>query len=321
MKVAFLSQPGEPFESILKIDTTIKELKKRSYETVVILSRNFSQIYNWYSKLKSASFNIIPALKENDAYYFPITEDSLFEAIKKINGFKYDSNKLKKIYKKDSSNESNSGSFLREVRYLFPGQKEIFNIYRAIGKKEILDGDFHLPDDDEYRKYINPAVKKMDFLEHNFPFPKFDHHFPISLKRHELEDKAMKNLSNLNKDTKEYRDQLRYELDIISEKGFLDYFATVSEITNLAREKDILVGPGRGSAVGSLLVMALGITYVDPVNNDLYFERFLNPAREDYPDIDLDVEDEKREELIELLSKKFGKERVALIQTQSFFSY
>jgi DNA polymerase-3 subunit alpha len=321
MKVAFLSQPGEPFESLLKIDATIKALKKRGYDTVVLLSRDFSQIYNWYSKLKYAGFNTILALKENEAYYFPVAENSLFEAIKKINGIKYDSNKLKKIYKKDSSNENNSGSFFREIRYLFPGQKEIFNIYRRIGKKESLNGDFHLPNDDEYRECVNPAVKKMDFLAYDFSFPKFDHHFPVSLKRQELEDKALKNLSSLKKDTKDYQERLRYELDIISEKGFLDYFATVSEITNLAREKEIMVGPGRGSAVGSLLVMALGITYVDPVKNDLYFERFLNPAREDYPDIDLDVEDERREELIELLTKKFGKERVALIQTQSLFSY
>ncbi|TYB91474.1 MAG: DNA polymerase III subunit alpha [Kosmotoga sp.] len=321
MKAAFLSQPGEPFESLLSIDQTINELKKRSYDTVIILSKDFSQVYRWYSRLKYAGFHTVPALKEKDAYYFPVSENAFLELIKKINGNKFDLDKLKRIYIKEGSNDSSRSSFIREVRYLFPSQKEIFRIYREIGKKEPIDGDFHLPDDDEYRKYVNPAIKKMNFLNYDFSFPEYNHQFPISLKRPELESIALKKLGVLNKDTNKYRDRLKYELDIITEKGFLDYFATVSEITNLAREKEVLVGPGRGSAVGSLLVMALGITNVDPVINDLYFERFLNPAREDYPDIDLDVEDERREELIELLTKKFGKERVALIQTQSNFSY
>ncbi|MFO7883139.1 MAG: hypothetical protein R6U52_11465 [Kosmotogaceae bacterium] len=321
MKVAFLSQPGEPYESLLKIESTINELKKRNYNTVVLLNNDLSPIYNWYIKLKEANFQTIPALKEKDAYYFPLTKDGLIELIKKSNGIEFDSNQLTKIHLKEPSKEDSHTSFIREVRYLYPYQKEIFDIYRKIGKKEPLDGDFHLPDDDEYRKFVNPATKKMDFINNGFSFPEYTHQFPVSLDRKEIETRALNSLKKLNLDTKEYKERLKYELDIISKKGFLDYFATVSEITKLARNNEILIGPGRGSAVGSLLVMALGITYVDPVENKLYFERFLNPAREDYPDIDLDVEDERREELIHLLTKKFDKERVALIQTQNNFSY
>jgi len=91
----------------------------------------------------------------------------------------------------------------------------------------------------------------------------------------------------------------------------------VRDIIKTAREKDIFVGPGRGSAAGSLTAWVLGITAVDPIRHGLLFERFINPGRKSFPDIDVDIEHERREEVIEDLKRKYGADAVAGIVTFS----
>lgn len=113
-------------------------------------------------------------------------------------------------------------------------------------------------------------------------------------------------LNKLLLDEKEYPERLKKEVQVINAKNFVDYFYTIKTIVDLARQNDIEIGPGRGSAVGSLVAYRLGITKINPVSYDLLFERFLNKGRQDYPDVDLDVEDVKRQSLIELLRKEFG---------------
>lgn len=113
-------------------------------------------------------------------------------------------------------------------------------------------------------------------------------------------------LSELLLNESEYPERMQKEISVINSKNFANYFYTIKTIVDLARRNDIEIGPGRGSAVGSLVAYRLGITKVDPVRYDLLFERFLNDGRQDYPDIDLDVEDVKRQSLIELLRREFG---------------
>ncbi|MFC1790208.1 DNA polymerase III subunit alpha, partial [Patescibacteria group bacterium] len=115
--------------------------------------------------------------------------------------------------------------------------------------------------------------------------------------------------------TKEITDRLDYELDIICKKGFATYFLIVQDFTNWAKQQKIRVGPGRGSAAGSLVSYALRITSVDPLLHQLPFERFMNPFRPSPPDIDLDFADDRRDEVIEYVTKKYGKEKVAQIIT------
>ncbi|MFN3327941.1 MAG: DNA polymerase III subunit alpha, partial [Fervidobacterium pennivorans] len=103
-----------------------------------------------------------------------------------------------------------------------------------------------------------------------------------------------------------YKERLEREIKLIKNFNFEDYFYTIKRIVEVAKRNNIMTGPGRGSAVGSLVAYRLGITRIDPVRYDLMFERFLNEGRRDYPDIDIDVEDEKRQTLIELLKKEFG---------------
>ena len=109
-----------------------------------------------------------------------------------------------------------------------------------------------------------------------------------------------------------YLKRLNYELKIINEMGFVDYFLIVYDYVLYAKRHDILVGPGRGSAAGSLVSYSIGITEIDPLKYNLLFERFLNPERVTMPDIDVDFDALKREEIIEYVRNRYGDKNVAL---------
>ena len=109
--------------------------------------------------------------------------------------------------------------------------------------------------------------------------------------------------------------QLEYELEMIKKMGFVDYFLIVSDFIAYAKRKKIPVGPGRGSAAGSVVSYTLGITDVDPIKYSLYFERFLNPERVSMPDIDIDFCVQRRGEVIEYVNRKYGHDHVAQIVT------
>lgn len=113
----------------------------------------------------------------------------------------------------------------------------------------------------------------------------------------------------------DYRQRLQYELDMINRMGFTDYFLIVSDFVRFAKSKDIPVGPGRGSAAGSMVSYCLGITDIDPMKYNLYFERFLNPERISMPDIDMDFCGVRRQEVIDYVVNKYGSDRVAQIIT------
>ena len=117
----------------------------------------------------------------------------------------------------------------------------------------------------------------------------------------------------------EYKERLDYEFNVINKMGYIDYFLVVWDYVRFAKKNNITVGPGRGSAAGSLISYCLGITNVDPLKYDLYFERFLNPERISMPDIDIDFLDTRREEVINYLVEKYGNEKaVHVIAYQTF---
>ena len=111
------------------------------------------------------------------------------------------------------------------------------------------------------------------------------------------------------------RERLTYELNVIHQMGYVDYFLIVWDFIHYARSKDIMVGPGRGSAAGSIVSYCLGITNIDPIRYNLLFERFLNPERVSMPDIDVDFCFERRQEVIDYVVEKYGKDRVVQIIT------
>lgn len=114
---------------------------------------------------------------------------------------------------------------------------------------------------------------------------------------------------------KKYEDRLEYEIGIISKMGFCSYFLVVADIVNWAISNGIPVGPGRGSAAGSLVSFVLEITHIDPIRYGLIFERFLNPDRISMPDIDMDFCEERRSEVVDHIEEKYGKDHVAHIGT------
>ncbi len=115
--------------------------------------------------------------------------------------------------------------------------------------------------------------------------------------------------------------RLEYELSVIESMGFSDYFVIVWDVVRFAREAKIPVGPGRGSAAGSLVAYCLGITDVDPIANNLIFERFLNRQRRSLPDIDVDICYQRREEVFDYVVRRYGKDHVAKIGTYGTYGY
>jgi DNA polymerase-3 subunit alpha len=133
----------------------------------------------------------------------------------------------------------------------------------------------------------------------------------------QLRGYAIKGLKDRGLTTQEYRDRLDEELSIIKGMGFSPYFLMVRNITNYAHQKSIRMSPGRGSAAGSLVAYALGITNVDPIEHNLLFFRFIDPSRPDWPDIDMDFQDDRREEIKEMIARRYG--HVASIATFNGF--
>jgi DNA polymerase III subunit alpha len=182
----------------------------------------------------------------------------------------------------------------------------------------------HLPDDViaeaiENTLEVADKIKPYDILGEpkipDFPIPVG--HTPATyveeISREGLKERLrVKNYVDISK---EYQERLDYELKMIERMGFSTYFLVVWDYIKFARDRLIPVGPGRGSAAGSLVAYAMKITNIDPVHHCLLFERFLNPERKSMPDIDTDFCIERRSEVIEYVTEKYGKERVAQIIT------
>ena len=146
--------------------------------------------------------------------------------------------------------------------------------------------------------------------------PKFKQNkFPTSKEYlHALAQEGLAKRFN-NQIPAQYQKRLDYELQVINEMGFDNYFLIVWDVMNFAHSVHITTGPGRGSAAGSLVSYALRITEVDPIEYNLLFERFLNPARQQMPDIDLDIPDNRRDEVIKYMFEKYGMNHAAQILT------
>lgn len=148
----------------------------------------------------------------------------------------------------------------------------------------------------------------------NYKIPKWNDPEKLSSKRR-FEKELEKGLLHFYGDNQEARDRLGYEKSVIEKMGFTDYFLIVWDIVRFCKENNIPTGPGRGSAAGSIVSYCLGVTEIDPLKYDLLFERFLNPDRISMPDIDLDVCQIRRSEVITYLRSKYGNECVAKIGT------
>jgi len=213
----------------------------------------------------------------------------------------------------------NIKDMLDRFNYLYPDRRISFQDYNLfIQSRSEIEADFNkagINRTDIYENTIEIAnkVEEYDFYQglDLLPVPKTD----ADERLLELSEKGLERLQKASDPI--YRDRLMEELDIIASKNFASYFLVVADMINWAKENDIRVGPGRGSAAGSLVCYALGITDVDPIEYDLLFFRFINPERNDFPDIDTDFEDRRRKEVKDYLKKRF--KHVASISTYTYF--
>ncbi len=191
-------------------------------------------------------------------------------------------------------------------------------------------GQFYLKSPEEMEKIFYYAPEALDntvkiagkcnisFDFHTYKLPKF-YKTDIDKEAYlrELCEKGMREKFNESEgeELSKLQDKLDFELKVISDMGFIDYFLITWDFIKYAKDHDIPVGPGRGSAAGSLVAYTLDITEVDPVKYDLLFERFLNPERVTMPDIDIDFCYERRNEVIDYVVSTYGEDRVAQIVT------
>lgn len=174
----------------------------------------------------------------------------------------------------------------------------------------------------DWTEALDNTVKIADMVDFTFPtaspirFPIPDGE-KIPLLKKMCEEGLKKRYKG--KHTKEHIERMEYELDIIIKKDFVDYFLAVSDVIKWSKDNDILVGPARGSAAGSLVCYLTGITEVDPLKYELIFERFIDINREDMPDIDIDFEDVKRPMVKKYLEERYGSDKVGTLPVFTTF--
>lgn len=260
-------------------------------------------------------------------------------------------NRLLDMYFTTLKEKGFKGVVSSDCHYVLPKQNKLQEILLCIQSKDIMSNpagnekgmrwkfsqdDFYLKSREEMEKDLKEIYPNYDFSEEldetvkisemiDFEFPKAEPiKFPINedIKIETFKKMCydgMKNRGFFNEDTKdlekekEYKDRLEYEIDLIIKKNFVDYFLAVEDMVVWAKNQGILVGPARGSAAGSLVCWALRITEVDPIKYGLIFQRFIDINRMDLPDIDLDFEDARRDEVKDYLTKKYGADKVGNI--------
>ena len=301
-KIVFYAQNYDGYKNLIKLCTIFSErkieltdLEKYSSNLVCITPYDSLSIYN---DIKSFYQNIFISYKNED----------------ELNSIK-DSNKI----------------YMNETLYLYKNDSEYIKYIDAVREGVTLElvSKHHLNNyllleeefNTKYKDSIENNHKISELCNVEIPFnqqlmPKYINDMGIDSYTY-LKKKCIEGLKKHFGDTvKEiYKIRLKYELDIINKMGFCDYFLIVSDYVKYAKENNIIVGTGRGSAVGSLVSYCLMITDVDPIKYNLLFERFLNPERVSMPDIDIDFEHEKREDVINYCINKYGSKRVAPIIT------
>lgn len=330
-----LAKDDEGLQDLFRLSTYIsdheermevEQLKQYTSHTVVLTSGINDRIDELMSRNRFDELEMfLQSISQvaEDFYVSIAMNDAKFRANKNI--------ELKQIAKKSHLKTV----ALSEILYLKQEDVEQLKILRAIDKQtSILDTTLDIRYDRFFRSPAQMAelYDEEDLLEteaiakrcnvqmamEKSHLPEFKNKLDIDSSTYlvKLCQTGLKKRLN-NQLTKEYVDRLDYELSVINSMGFTDYFLIVYDMIRFARSQQILIGPGRGSAAGSLVAYCLGITHIDPIKDHLLFERFLNPERISMPDIDTDIPDNRRDEVIDYLVEKYGQKQVAHIVTFS----
>ena len=200
-----------------------------------------------------------------------------------------------------------------EEHYKFSGtgyhlhsDKEIEELFKDL--PEALDNTLEIAE----KCTVDLDLETIHMPEFKVPLPFKDE---VSYFEHLVHEGFRKRFAGTEKDNEEYRERLEFEINVVKQMNYCGYFLIVWDFVNYAKENGILVGPGRGSGAGSLILYCLSITEIDPIPFGLLFERFLNPDRISMPDIDLDFDDNRRDEVIEYVKRKYGESSVSRIIT------
>lgn len=323
------------FSSFLKIDDLINFAKENSYTYVSLIEKNV--LYSSYEFYKKAIKNNLKPI-----IGLEIKQDN-FHKVYLIKNFKGYKNLIKVSSQINTNREFDKkliDSNLIELPLDFPinsfinlDDKKYLKIFAKSNSIELEENIEKLLTEKEFiNKYgkdklekIKQIVNQINLVITNekisFPNQFLDSKTPPhQILKEKLTTLLQKYLSkNPKLDKSKYLKRVNHEFKIISKLNFELYFLMVEDIVKFAKQNNIFVGPGRGSAAGSLVVFLLDITTIDPLKNNLIFERFLNPKRVSMPDIDIDFEDIKREKIINYIVKRFGYQNVASIITfQSF---
>lgn len=286
---------------------------------IFLYPRNYDGLVNLFrlTNLDNISISTLNDYQDNVICILPIQSSELFEVVSKIfdKVFVSYSNKEEEI---NASIITNNTIFINDTRVIDAKNAKYINYLNLINDNKKL-GDIELVN------YNNKVLKIEDKDTSNLTdlidieFPNGEKYIPVFDSKTDSVE-YLKTLSyrglekRLNgKVTPQYKERLDYELKVIIDMGFTDYFLIVFDYVRFAIKNNIFVGVGRGSAAGSLVAYSLGITWIDPLKYDLLFERFLNPERITMPDIDIDFEDERREEVVNYVREKYGENRVAKI--------
>jgi DNA polymerase-3 subunit alpha len=305
-----------------------KAIEKENFSEAKLLLKDFAKIFgeDFYvevqshnppetnSKLLELADELgIKAVATGDAH-FAKEEDRILEEAMLILSTSPKSDK-----EADFEMSRQMKDMLDRFDYLYPDRKISFKDYNLfIQSRDEIEADFNKAGITRTDIYENTMEIANKVSEYDFnrgldllPVPKTDADDKLS-------QMAFEGLKRLDLDNDQvYIDRLKEELSVIKDKSFASYFLVVADMVNWAKDNSILVGPGRGSAAGSLVCYSLGITDVDPIKYDLLFFRFINPERNDFPDIDTDFEDRRRKEVKDYLKKKF--KHVASISTFTYF--
>ncbi|AIO18432.1 DNA polymerase III subunit alpha [Candidatus Izimaplasma bacterium HR1] len=327
-KVVFLAKSNEGYQNLLKISSiyslnkiiSLSEIKANIKGLITIIISDESELYNAYSNKQANTIREFKELLNNcfDEYYLSISSNESFNTdLSKMFNFVV----LPKVSLLDDED--------REIHKLL---SKVFNIDESNLLGELNDELLKRPEEVEkdysqYKQALNNTTKIADSCKITIDFstthlPKYKLKDNIKAKEylHALVFKGLdKRVRGLKIDKNKYIDRLNYELRVIDEMGYNDYFLIVWDFVKYAKQNKYLVGPGRGSAAASLVSYCLGITSVDSIAHELVFERFLNPERITLPDIDMDLPDDKRDDVIKYVRDFYGVEKVASICTFGTF--
>jgi len=252
----------------------------------------------------------IPLICSNDTHYILKEDAKAHDVLLCIQTAKTVDDENRMRYPSDEFYLKSPGEMQKTFSYV----KEALSNTVKIAESCNFDYEFHVSKLPKYP--LEDAVDPYEFLrEHCYKGMASLYKVFSEVQEKGFSIEYVNEIAEGNSEAKEYVDRLEYELNIIKQMGYIDYFLIVWDFMNFAVEHDIPTGPGRGSAAGSIVAFALGITKIDPIKYSLIFERFLNPERVSMPDIDSDFCYEGRQAVIDYVVDKYGSDNVSQIIT------